>query len=86
MKQPCVQYEKIFSPESTCLIIIFFDLFRNWSVCFGSYKTDSNDPKNLFLFRETNQKSTETDWVSVRTEFFLVSCYVAFFRFDPKQI
>jgi hypothetical protein len=50
----------------------FFGLFRENSVCFGCFYTDpkhGNKPKqtenNVFLFRKTNRKTTETDQVSV---------------------
>jgi hypothetical protein len=50
----------------------FFGLFRQSCVCFGCFDTDpkhrnklKQTEKNVFWFRETNRKTTETDWVSV---------------------
>jgi hypothetical protein len=64
----CTVYSIVF----LCLFVVFFGLFRNRSVCFGSFETGPkhrNEPtqteNNCYWFRETNRKWTETDWVSV---------------------
>ncbi len=46
----------------------FFCLFRQNSVCFlflYRSETPKQTEKNVFWFRKTNLKTTETDWVSV---------------------
>ncbi len=54
------------------IFLVCFGLFWENSVCFGCFDIGpkhGNKPKqtekNVFWFRETNRKTTETDWVSV---------------------
>jgi hypothetical protein len=81
---------------------VFFDLFRNWSGCFGSFGCFDMDSKHrneakIFFVSRKNRKSTKTDWVSVcfgsNRNFFV--CFVEtqvfmllfhFFWFVSKQI
>ncbi len=53
-------------------VSVCFGLFRENSVCFGCFDTGlkhrnklKQTEKTFFWFHETNQKTTETDWVSV---------------------
>jgi hypothetical protein len=62
--------KKINFLEDTLIKICFFEIF---SVCFGLFQlfwyrteTPKQTEKKFVWFRETNRKTTETDWVSVR--------------------